>query len=262
MPWEIGDDPHYAPAITELKTWVDAPLIMQRARGTQLHSLIDDWRSNKLFRPRPAQDEDFDAHTARLLSPDFQVFVVEHDWATAFEGSSEFAKKPGTEFDFRMPYPHCCFEFFISGKRVCFLTHFDDENYRIAAYVRLEKTWLQPPLAWAEFRPLASVLDAQFRAIGIALEAEVATSEIVRASYKLNRAKERRGRAPIKDYHIVKLQRSRPLPLPSPSDEKSRSVRLHFRRGHWRHFENHKTWIKWTLVGDPDLGFIEKHYSL
>jgi hypothetical protein len=41
-----------------------------------------------------------------------------------------------------------------------------------------------------------------------------------------------------------------------------RSPRLHFRRRHWRHFVNHKTWIKWTLVGDPDLGFIDKDYRL
>jgi hypothetical protein len=33
-------------------------------------------------------------------------------------------------------------------------------------------------------------------------------------------------------------------------------------RGHWRHYERHKTWIKWTLVGDPDLGFVDKHYRL
>jgi hypothetical protein len=30
----------------------------------------------------------------------------------------------------------------------------------------------------------------------------------------------------------------------------------------WRHFVSHKTWIKWTLVGDPDLGFIDKEYRL
>lgn len=36
----------------------------------------------------------------------------------------------------------------------------------------------------------------------------------------------------------------------------------HIDRAIWRRFETHKTWIKWTLVGDPDLGFIEKHYRL
>lgn len=37
---------------------------------------------------------------------------------------------------------------------------------------------------------------------------------------------------------------------------------MHFRRGHWRHYQDHRTWIKWCLVGDPDLGFVDKHYKL
>jgi hypothetical protein len=38
--------------------------------------------------------------------------------------------------------------------------------------------------------------------------------------------------------------------------------RLHFRRGHFRHFDGWKTWVNWCLVGDPDLGFVDKHYKL
>lgn len=45
-------------------------------------------------------------------------------------------------------------------------------------------------------------------------------------------------------------------------DREVRHVRMHFRRGHWRHYQEHRTWIKWMLVGDPDLGIIEKHYRL
>lgn len=44
--------------------------------------------------------------------------------------------------------------------------------------------------------------------------------------------------------------------------EERRSPRLHFVRGHWRRYANHKTWLKWFLRGDPDLGFIDKHYRL
>lgn len=48
---------------------------------------------------------------------------------------------------------------------------------------------------------------------------------------------------------------------------KHESPRLHWRRGHWRaigrlsEFER-KTWIKRCLVGDPEKGFAEKHYSV
>jgi hypothetical protein len=44
--------------------------------------------------------------------------------------------------------------------------------------------------------------------------------------------------------------------------EKRHSPRLHFRRGHHRHYENYKLWIKWQLVGNPDIGFIDKDYKL
>lgn len=45
------------------------------------------------------------------------------------------------------------------------------------------------------------------------------------------------------------------------------SPRLHWRRGHWRtlhrgsEFEG-RTWIKRCLVGDPDRGFVSKHYQV
>lgn len=262
MSWKPGDDPRYEPAVRELVEWVNR-LVLQRPVGSQLHNLLEDWKTGKLIRPRTSAGEDFDAHTARLLSPKFQVFLIEHDWSSAFDDVEGFAPDPdGPTYDFRTPYPDCCFELFLSGKRVCFLVRFDGQNYSIAAFVRLKEGWLQPPLKWPVFRPLASVLDLQFRAIGIALEAQVAVSEVVRASHKLNRSQERRGRQPTNDYHIVRLPpRARPQPLEDTAGERRRT-RLHFRRGHWRHFDDHKTWIKWTLVGDPDLGFIEKHYSL
>lgn len=266
MAWLPGDDPRFLPASRELTDWMKHGLVLQRPNGTKLHYLIDDWKTGKLA--RPSQDhtsgQAFDLHTAQLLSREYQVFLVEHDWAGAFEGSKDFAVDIGvTPYDFRTPYPDCCFEFTISGKSVCFLAHFDGENYGVATFVRLSKTWLQPPLRWQEFRPLLEILDAQFRAIGIALEADVATTEVVRAPHKVNRAKERRRRALVNDYHIVKLARpSHPARLQDPSGSDRRGVRLHFRRGHWRHYEQHKSWINWTLVGDPDLGFIEKHYSL
>ena len=47
-----------------------------------------------------------------------------------------------------------------------------------------------------------------------------------------------------------------------PGTGTHRSPRLHFRRGHWRHYEDHKTWIRWQMVGNPDLGFVEKQYRL
>lgn len=264
------EDPSFTEAVKELESWVSGPLTLAKPSGSQLHSLLDDWRKKKLPRPTMSGSDpvqDFDAHCARLLSGDFNVFLIEHDWASAFANAEDFAPSPDLgltrAFDFRGPYPDCCYEFQISGRRVCLLDHFDGDNHRIAAFVHFRAGWLQPPLKWAEFAPLARVLDAQFRAVGIALEAKVAETEAVRAPEKLNRARERRNKVPVFSHHIVRLARSRPSPLPRDGElDVGRRVRLHFRRGHWRHYDSHKTWINWMLVGDPDLGFIEKQYRL
>lgn len=79
----------------------------------------------------------------------------------------------------------------------------------------------------------------------------------------INHQRERRGRLPLADYHVVMLAHRRRLePLPRDPGAEVTRKRLHFRRGHWRHYANHKTWIKWMLVGDPDLGFVDKEYRL
>lgn len=71
---------------------------------------------------------------------------------------------------------------------------------------------------------------------------------------------------PICDHHIVNLsRRSRVKPLEDPLDPDHHITRrrLHFVRGHWRHYENgRKSWLKPFFRGTPDLGFIDKEYRL
>jgi hypothetical protein len=105
---------------------------------------------------------------------------------------------------------------------------------------------------------------AQIRAICIALDAEVATHTVVRAPHKLNVKRERDGKCPLFDYRVVSLsRRSRALGMPrSTLGQTPTRKRLHFRRGHWRHYAEFKTWVRWTLVGNPELGFIDHEYRL
>jgi hypothetical protein len=100
------------------------------------------------------------------------------------------------------------------------------------------------------------------RSIAVALDAEVAVREIVRAEYKLNRERERRGKPPIFDYHVVRLAHRLGRPAPVPPEFRRRNSRLIERlreRGcisgawHWRHYSSHRTWIRWQLVGDPGI---------
>jgi hypothetical protein len=123
-------------------------------------------------------------------------------------------------------------------------------------------------MAMAEscFMPLYSLAFKQIRAVSIMLESEIATKQTVRAPEKLNRHREKLGRTALRDYHVVVLNRHKPrserLPEELQTHGERNSPRLHFRSGHWRHFPNHRTWINWQLVGNPDLGFVDKHYRL
>lgn len=261
----------------ELAQWICSPLALQRATGSVYHRFAESCRKRELrvfvgtggadYMRNGGEVDFFHGTTA-------QSFVVEHDWAAAFNGAKDFEAG-----EVHYPYEKMCFEFYISGKRVCVVVSEGQELDRILPAVETKAAgWALLPCAFESvngetipahigddrFDALRRLCADQIRAICISLEAEVTTTEIVRAPHKLNRSREKSGRAPLIDYHAVRLtHRTRPATLPDPTgDEKRTSPRLHFRRGHWRHHSNHKTWIKWQLVGDPDLGFIDKHYRL
>jgi hypothetical protein len=254
-----------AAASSELSDWLRSGLPLQSKSGSSFHELMESLKGGKLnnldFTPDSAAKQ-----LAEL--PLAQVFLVQHDWASAFKSSD----LTGAD-NCRLPFDLCAFEYRIAGKNVCAFA-FQDEG--IIAFVECkDRGWylihgdlLQAceggAMKQVDTTPLRDLINAQISAIVVALDAEVAETELIRAPYKLNDRRKKRNKPPIIDYHIVKLaRRPRPLPPgPTESHEKRRSPRLHFRRGHWAHFETHKTWRRWTLVGNPDLGFIDKHYRL
>ena len=194
------------------------------------------------------------------------TFVVEHDWAKAFAATDEDFKT------FRLPYDVVNFEFKFSGRHVCVLAKQEDERVYINAYIEFNdfgNYWFETELNIMaglppEFHGLICNIFAQIQAICVALDAEVATTEVVRAPHKLNCQREKKGKAPIQAFHVVKLaRRSRAKPLPEDHEKADRNrPRMHFVRGHWKHYASHKTWTKWFLRGDSDLGFIDKGYRL
>ena len=120
-----------------------------------------------------------------------------------------------------------------------------------------------PLMIWNENDALAQFCDGALAPIGaICISPEAAVHEVIRAPFRLNKKREHAGKLPILDHHTISLaRRQRATPSPFEPGER-RSPRLHWRRGHWRHFDNTRTWIKWMLVGDPDLGFVDKYYRL
>jgi hypothetical protein len=261
----MSQDPsRWNAAIIESRGWRERGFRLERAHGgSVLHQLLDAWQQNDLIEGKPTEGFDAEKHFADLLDHPFHSFVCQHDWAAAFR-NSDVNLVSDDNVVFRQPYEHCVFEFAVSGRRVCLISNFNGSTYTFAAFVRLEVGWFAIGLRrWPEFSALHDLLRSQHAAMMVALDAKVIETPIVRAPEKLNRARRQRGKVPVFDYHIVELaHRTRPASLPPENESDRASPRLHFRRGHWRHFEAFKTWINWMLVGDPDLGFIDKHYRL
>lgn len=260
----------------EIKAAAEGDLEMQRPANSKFHELLAAAKRQEII--FPSKESDDLASTVALDFGDIMganVFLIRHDWHGALSGSKDYDEGEDAHF----PYPVCCFEFQVSNLRICAMSWASDEWRRLTVFCKTNAGWALTShsevtalkardLIGSEvtgiFDTVVYKLLLQIKAVCIVLEAEIGETEIVRAPHKLNRAREKRGELPVNDYHVINLaRRSRAAPFARSDDErKKRSPRLHFRRGHWRHYEDHKTWIKWTLVGDPDLGFIDKHYRL
>lgn len=230
---------------------------LERNDVSRLHKYIEAGHAGRILdiskKPNDKSVEKF------LIPP--QTFVVKHDWANAFESAS------GIEDEIKLPYEYCGFEFRVSGNTV--LIHAFEvpvsEEYEdgvcLNAAVECLDHWMLLSEDKGEQDYILGFLWQQIRAICIALDADVATEEVVRAPAALNAKRTKAGKIPLRDYHVVDLSRRHRVSNPL-AGEPGKKHRMHFVRGHWRHYEEHKTWIKWHLRGDPHLGFIQKHYAL
>jgi hypothetical protein len=193
-----------------------------------------------------------------------EVLLIEHDWASVVKIADGQVK---------LPYDVCAFEFNFSGNPVIALATQFNDDIQFCPIVLIDGFWCVPDFAFdlnitgltgtdhdIGLMSLFEAVRNQIRAACISLDAEVAKAEVVRSPH--TGAQGKNSHQLLKPYHVVSLARRGPMPLASIGTETGRRVRLHFRRGHWRHFVTHKTWLKWQLVGDPDLGFIDKHYKL
>lgn len=240
------------PLWEEVARWGTDDFVLQKCSVSKLHKLEEAVSTGFLLAPKARftiiNTDNIPGH----------VFVVEHDWAKAFEKSENIESG-----EFKLPYEYVGFEFAVSGRHVC--AFIDEENY-LQVFAQFGDYWidLTSPDFVALFKKLHDLLLKQIRTICIVLDAEVATTDIIRAPHKLNHQREKVGRLPLYDYHVVKLaNRKKYTPLPADHvPEETRHRRFHFVRGHWKHYANHKTWTKWYMRGDPDLGFVDKEYRL
>lgn len=247
---------------------------------------------------------------------DYQVFLVQHDWAAAFKNATDFAEG----LDFHAPYDRCVFEFKLGNMR---WLAFYMNNQTLSVIARTSVGWIAPLFmytktdvgwVWAVADPATKTHTArpddgklspwrflfdrillQIKAVCVALEAKVADTDREDAPAHVNRQRVKRGGAPLDAYHVVRLGYKHTRVRTEPQDDwEAVRRRLHFRRGHWRHYDAdellsdgkpcahryvsdpdqlghcpcticgvaYRRWIEWMLVGDPDLGFIDKEYRL
>ena len=233
-------------AFEQFASWARRETVLQSATSSRVHHFLEagDAGGAAYF------PENLDARASEIRQrAEAPVFVIRHNWAAAFSNATDF------DGEFALPYEDCVFEMQISGKRVIVLATGTDK----ADWLFL----LDSGPAWLCIGPEHFPADFcfnQIRALSIALDAEVAEATIERAPHKLNKAREKDGKILLRDFHLVSLARRHRLKTDYPSEVSGTRKRLHFRRGHWRHFATFKTWVRWTLVGDPALGFIDKDY--
>lgn len=157
-----------------------------------------------------------------------------------------------------LPFPITIFELKVNGSRlVCVATqtHGEAPDYQLALFSN--NSYVPMELRQC---PLTTGIKKQIEAMCILLDAGVAEKSVIRAPTALNAKRQKNGKEKIRDHYVIDL--SKRHKYSSTGESRGPGVRLHFRRGHWRHYESHKTWIKWTLVGDEELGFVDKSYKL
>lgn len=78
---------------------------------------------------------------------------------------------------------------------------------------------------------------------------------------KLNRARAKAGKAPLKDFHVLSLTGEAPLGSSDPVQGSSR--RPHLRRGHVRRLgDTRVTWVNSCIVSGGRAGFADKNYAV
>lgn len=209
---------------------------------------------------------------------DAAQFIVEHNWFNAINKADEFASG-----SFKLPYDICIFEFMVSRKPViaiCSNYANDGAENEIVMQIAVEALngWALSPEIYRHigggwdvarsghlfsediYSRLVRLIGDQIRAACIALDAEVAVATLVRAAH-IGHEAELHDHPEYEFYTISLAHRQRAEALRSSGEIKG-VKRLHFRRGHWRHYVTFKTWVRWALVGNPELGFIDKQYRL
>jgi hypothetical protein len=85
----------------------------------------------------------------------------------------------------------------------------------------------------------------------------------VEAPAKLNKARAKKNKLPLPDYHVLKVDGTLWDQNPSAKTGDGPGYRSHYRRGHRREFKPGKfTWVTQAMVHGKQPGFVEKDYEI
>lgn len=240
-------------AFTDILEWAERTednQTVERVDHSIFHKLIDAASQGQIISSKKEQHGVADVVPLFLTA---QIVIVEHAWDKLFKHAT-VEGGDGGKAEIRLPHDVCAFEAQISGKRVIMISQ--DANDYPHLFFQAGEYWLYSAANESMFPRLHDLI----KATCIVIDSEIAEVEAIRAPIDLNKQRLKNARTPLRDYHVVHLgRRYRTVGTPS-TDHSGSHRRLHFRRGHWRRYAAFKSWVRWTLVGNPDLGFVDKEY--
>lgn len=225
----------------------DVPLKIGRCDCSRLHKLEEAFQRGEVY---STDSSEYLQRDDAVIINGAQVFVLNDDWAAVVQDEGHV----------ELPAPHCAFEMEINGVPVVCIA-LQGEGVRCCqGFILAGGVWIATGKLGEESNLLIYARKQMMAAL-VAIEAEVVEHTVIRQPIALNAKRAKAGKLPLYDFHVVNLARRHRVANASDGHS-GRHVRLHFRRGHWRHYEDHKTWIRWQLVGDPALGVVGKEYRL
>lgn len=267
----------------ELMKLAESPTLkIGSVKESATHHISDAFKTGSLIHVCGSEDHHrFEPGEYSFPFEKYQIYLLQHDWAAALSTAEDY-KDAG---EYILPSEWFALEGRVNGMRfvvdVAPLPEHHEHDSCAAVFFQTKEGWaVLHAFAFIEghfsalhhathrmienMRPVLNYIESQMRAICNALDSELAVTAVTRASHKLNHARERAHKSPVRDFHIVDLSRRRRL-APMPEDHipgEGAKKKWHYVRGHWRHYEDFKTWIKPHFRGNLDLGVIDKEYRL
>jgi hypothetical protein len=258
--------------------------------GLARQSVLDELRGN-LASPSSSLLHHFLERSRPGLVADWldaQVILVGYDAAKLVRDKLDVS---GDDVMPPLPFERCALELSVNGHHTILLvgrmrstgadvlevaTRALDGRWRLLCFSWMEGDWKQVVLDKAEASAAEAkraTVDAwldfaleQLNAVLLCLDLHLFEMQRSEPSKKLNSRRRAAGHIPLFDFHTLNVSPNSHNVVHSESVPAASSVRLHVRRGHTHRFRTRtglvSRWLPAMWVGNPNLGFVDKHYRL